>query len=271
MAELQNRMVPFVFDERLMRAMLRAEDDFWFVAKDACAILGLENVSQAISFLDDDEKFILTNSEGNPRAGIPRQLNLISESGLYALIFRSRKPEAKAFAKWVRSEVLPSIRKTGGYGLSGTAPHTADTAARFSTGTMPPDLESLEEALCLPSNTRRHLWGQALQTARLEGAGIDVALKWFRFLCRMTTERKPQTDKWRCTEQFMDECLESVRGERISFGAVYAAYQAWWQRNRLGDFPSQRFLSSVLKERFSIFKSNSMQVRNCALKNFSVA
>ena len=89
----------------------------WFVAKDVCEILGIANQWDAVSSLDEDEKITLTNTEGNPRAGIPRTLNLISESGLYSLIFKSRKPEAKAFSKWVRSEVLPSIRKTGSYSV----------------------------------------------------------------------------------------------------------------------------------------------------------
>ena len=62
-----------------------------------------------------------------------QELKVISESGLYALIFRSRKPEAKAFSKWVRSEVLPNLRKTGGYGVP------EKTTPRFS----PAELEKL--------------------------------------------------------------------------------------------------------------------------------
>jgi hypothetical protein len=93
----------------------------WFVGKDICDILGLDNVAEALRGLDSDEKITIINPDGNPRAGIPRNLNFISESGLYSLIFRSRKPEAKAFSKWVRSEVLPSIRKTGKYSVGTVA------------------------------------------------------------------------------------------------------------------------------------------------------
>lgn len=73
----------------------------WFVGKDVCDCLELGNTTKALYGLDDDEKFTLTNSEGNPRAGIPLELNIISEPGLYSLILRSRKPEAKAFKRWI--------------------------------------------------------------------------------------------------------------------------------------------------------------------------
>lgn len=85
----------------------------WFIAKDLCECLGLENISEALRGLDEDEKITLSNPDGNPRAGIPHQMNVVSESGLYSLVIRSRKPEAKAFKRWVTHEVLPSIRKTG--------------------------------------------------------------------------------------------------------------------------------------------------------------
>lgn len=87
----------------------------WFIAKDVCDCLELGNTTKALYGLDDDEKFTLTNSEGNPRAGIPLELNVISESGLYSLILRSRKPEAKAFKRWLVHEVIPAIRRHGVY------------------------------------------------------------------------------------------------------------------------------------------------------------
>lgn len=92
--------------------------DVWFVAKDICEALGLDDVSKACSRLDDDEKGtnkVLT-------LGGEQSMLTVNESGLYNLIFTSNKPEAKAFRKWVTSEVLPSIRKTGKYEAS---PQTA--------------------------------------------------------------------------------------------------------------------------------------------------
>ena len=88
--------------------VLEIENEPWFVAKDVCDILELSNPSVALKNLDEDErtKFNL-GRQGNT--------NLINESGLYALVVRSRKPEAKKFRKWITSEVLPSIRKHGVY------------------------------------------------------------------------------------------------------------------------------------------------------------
>lgn len=85
----------------------------YFVAKDVCSILDISNHIDALSRLDDDEKgrSVLPTQFGD------KETNLVNESGLYHLIFQSRKPEAKAFRRWVTSEVLPSIRRTGHYEL----------------------------------------------------------------------------------------------------------------------------------------------------------
>lgn len=84
----------------------------WFVARDVCECLELANTSQTLSYLDDDEKGVTTNDT----PGGAQEMSIISEPGLYSLILRSRKPEAKAFKRWVTHDILPSIRKTGGYG-----------------------------------------------------------------------------------------------------------------------------------------------------------
>lgn len=84
----------------------------WFVLKDVCAVLGISNHKMTAQRLDADEVSLtdLTDSMGRQQ-----ETTVINESGLYNVILRSDKPEAKPFRKWVTSEVLPSIRKTGGY------------------------------------------------------------------------------------------------------------------------------------------------------------
>lgn len=84
----------------------------WFVAKDVCDILGVKNPRQAMTRLDDFEKNTVILNDGNK--GNPN-MTIISESGFYILVLSSRKPIAKPFQIWVTREVLPSIRKTGGY------------------------------------------------------------------------------------------------------------------------------------------------------------
>lgn len=92
-----------------VRTLKDADGRAWLVAKDVCDALGLVNVTRALAGLDDDEKDTLHIVKG----GVGN--NFVNESGLYSLVMRSRKPEAKAFKKWVTSEVLPAIRKDDMY------------------------------------------------------------------------------------------------------------------------------------------------------------
>nr|DAX33612.1 MAG TPA: repressor domain protein [Caudoviricetes sp.] len=83
-------------------------NEVWFCAKDVCDILEIKNVTQAVQRLEEDERSMFNiGRQGNT--------NFINESGLYTLILRSDKPEAKPFRKWITSEVIPAIRKTGKY------------------------------------------------------------------------------------------------------------------------------------------------------------
>jgi prophage antirepressor-like protein len=108
-----NTITPFLFGESTIRTTIIGGCP-WFVAKDVCAVLGLENNSQAISTFEDDEKGVTISDPLSP--GGAQQIAIVSEPGLYRLVFKSRKAEAKAFQKWVFTEVLPSIRKRGIYG-----------------------------------------------------------------------------------------------------------------------------------------------------------
>lgn len=108
----QNGVVPFQ-NETLnctVRAVVK-DGEPWFVAKDVCDALSIADSKSSLRFLEDDEKGVHSM---HTLGGI-QQVSIINESGLYSLILRSRKPEAKKFKKWVTAEVLPSIRKTGGY------------------------------------------------------------------------------------------------------------------------------------------------------------
>ncbi|QPK80789.1 phage antirepressor [Schaalia sp. ZJ405] len=103
-----NELMPFNYKGSSVRVLTGADGQPWFVAADVARILEIGNPSQAMTRLDDDERTLISN-EGH-------DLNVVSEAGLYSLILGSRKPEAKAFKRWVTHEVLPTIRKTGSYG-----------------------------------------------------------------------------------------------------------------------------------------------------------
>lgn len=110
-SEGNHAIMPFLFEGKPVRVIQDAEGDPWFVAPDACRILELANVTMALRILDEDEKGLKTVET----LGGAQAMNCMSEPGLYKLMGRSRKPEAKRFDRWVRHEVLPAIRRDGGY------------------------------------------------------------------------------------------------------------------------------------------------------------
>lgn len=119
--EAEKNIIPFRYDQHDVRVIKNEEGEPWWVAKDICEILGVTTIQ--IRRLDEDEKglrFMQT-------LGGPQELCIINESGLYTLILRSNKPQAKPFRKWVTSEVLPSLRRSGSYAMpKENLPATAD-------------------------------------------------------------------------------------------------------------------------------------------------
>ncbi|MEK6734082.1 MAG: phage antirepressor [Pseudomonadota bacterium] len=101
----------FAYDGDKIRAVIDDRGEPWFVANDISSLLGYRMTSDATRLLDKEEK----GTQILPTAGGLQKFTIVSESGLYSLIFASRKPGARTFKKWVTSEVLPSIRKTGSY------------------------------------------------------------------------------------------------------------------------------------------------------------
>ncbi len=102
----------FTYSGQEVRTVL-IDGEPWFVGKDVCAVLGIANARDALGRLDADG---VGSTDVIDSMGRTQQATTVSEPGLYELVFQSRRPEAKDFRRWVTSEVLPSIRKTGSYG-----------------------------------------------------------------------------------------------------------------------------------------------------------
>ena len=114
-----------------IRTILR-DGQPWFVAADVCRALDLGNSRQAMTRLDDDEKGVISNDT----PGGKQLLNIVNEPGLYTLVLGSRKPEAKAFKRWITHDVIPSIRKHGAYMTAETIEEVLndpDTIIRLAT------------------------------------------------------------------------------------------------------------------------------------------
>lgn len=100
----------FFYGSHLVRVAM-VEGEPWWYAADVCRVLEISNSRDALSRLDEDEKGVASTDT----PGGPQEMRIVNEPGLYALILGSRKPSAKAFKRWITHEVLPAIRKTGGY------------------------------------------------------------------------------------------------------------------------------------------------------------
>jgi anti-repressor protein len=118
-------LMPFTYEGAPVRTIV-VDGDVEFVAADVCRILGHTNPSAAVAGLDDDERGlrIVDTPSG------AQQMVTVTEPGLYTLIIRSRKSEAKSFRRWVTHEVLPAIRKTGSYSITAAIPQTYAAALR---------------------------------------------------------------------------------------------------------------------------------------------
>ena len=113
-----NELKVFNYQDNEVRTV-EVNGEPWFVLKDVCAVVGIGSAHKVADRLDEDERnqIPLTDSLGREQ-----ETTIVNESGLYNVILRSDKPEAKPFRKWVTSEVLPSIRKTGNYNRKPLSP-----------------------------------------------------------------------------------------------------------------------------------------------------
>lgn len=124
---MNNEIQRFDFRGASLRTLTDEEGEPWFVLKDCMSILDLGNPTETVKMFDDDE---FSTTEVIDSIGRRQQAYIISEPGLYRLVMRSRKPEAKEFQRWVTHEVLPQIRRTGGYIPTSESDSDEDIMAR---------------------------------------------------------------------------------------------------------------------------------------------
>lgn len=156
------------------------EGNPWFVLSEVCGKLEIGNASDAAKRLDDDEKGVVSIDTPGGR----QNATIINESGLYSLILTSRKPNAKAFKRWVTGEVLPSIRKTGSY-----QGRTPAFIARYNENWDRVDAEHFS----VINELVVHLWG------RLEHAGRIMADR----APDGKTENRPDVSVGRCFSDWL--------------------------------------------------------------------
>ena len=124
---MNNEIQKFDFKGAALRTLTDEAGEPWFVLKDCMSILDLGNPTETVKMFDKDE---FSTTEVIDSIGRRQQTYIISEPGLYRLVMKSRKPEAKEFQRWVTHEVLPQIRKTGGYIPTSESDSDEDIMAR---------------------------------------------------------------------------------------------------------------------------------------------
>ena len=157
---MENKLMIFENEAFGKVRTLNLNGEPWFVAADVCKALELGNPSMTVERLDDDEKGISTIDT----LGGKQRMAIINEPGLYSLVITSRKPEAKAFKRWITHEVIPAIRKHGAYMTKSVLEQVLEN----------PELVLLMAQRMLEEQRKNELLQQELRLAAAE-AGVVAA------------------------------------------------------------------------------------------------
>jgi prophage antirepressor-like protein len=218
-----NAVTPFIFEDQLVRTVSR-ENAPWFVGRDVCHVLDIKNESHALARLDDDERaeVAISDPSGSKKAII------VSEPGVFRLIFTSRKPEAERFKRWLAHEVLPSLRRSGRF-------ETAADEPQPITGEAVPILTA---KLALVREAR-HLFGHARARSLWSEIGLpipdmqpDGGQEEARACLEEILAQKPAGSSW-----FIREALEAALNDDEQAQAMLAAHGL-----RIAREPAEGFL-----------------------------
>jgi anti-repressor protein len=161
-----SNITPFLWDGEITIRVIDRDGQPWFVASDLCEALGLTNPAETVSGLDEDEHGVSTTDTSSGG----REVVVVSESGLFALILKSRKPTALAFRKWVTSEVLPALRRSGVYVMPGHADTLCGTVVKpYADWSLEERRTALAEV-----NTARHTFNNAVAAWRWASLGFPT-------------------------------------------------------------------------------------------------
>ncbi len=191
----------FNFNKNQIRTIL-LDGEPWFVACDVCKVLEIKNTTQAVQKLDDDERSML-------KIGRQGKANIVNEFGLYNITLDSRKQEAKRFKRWVTHEVLPSIRKTGGYG----------TISKMVTV----DMEAIGEMVkkCVAVAVREEMAGckvKAVGRKTIKPAGEDSFGSIYKNAVRKVLDEENRSRKDYQLSEEEAQVIEKMRSWRAFFG-----------------------------------------------------
>ena len=219
---MDNKIQAFDFNERAVRCIMK-DGEPWWVAKDVCDVLGLANPSESLKALDEDE----LTSETLRSGGQGREMNLISESGLYTLILRSNKAEARPFRRWVTHEVLPTLRKTGHYSID-------------------------ENLMRLIKLSRGNVSKAFMERLVSKAAGFSEVH------ADLPEERRGDPKLEALILRFVEEECEQAPEKKVSRQDFYRAFQRWCVRERVRPLPTRSLTTRTINAA-SLFPVSKIQ------------
>ncbi|MDR3362900.1 MAG: hypothetical protein LBO64_08695 [Desulfovibrio sp.] len=221
---MSSSLLPYAFGENLIRVVMDENGESLFVAKDVALALGYEwNGAPRIGHVPEEWKGV--TSVVTPSG--EQQMLTLTEQGMYFFLARSDKPKALPFQKWLAGEVLPSLRKTGGYALPGLAPSA-----------LPEGVPRLKPSL------RERVLDDAIQTARLVGAAsmAEVEAIFTRYCAQVGVSQGTLADEAR---DFYHERCQYAPGKRETLAALYEAFRRW-RGKASGPMPSLKAFSQSM-------------------------
>lgn len=237
----------FGFEDNLVRVVDQSGAP-WFVGKDVCNCLEISNSRDAIGRLDEDEKDDVGITDA---IGREQETAIVSESGVYALIFSSRKAAAKRFRKWVTSEVLPNLRRDGVYRMGEQSPARYDPIVIADMG---PALAVIREA--------RHLFGRRAARRMWPRLGLpDVgADEEARFEVAAGYQVPDSILDW------LAECTQQMPEARSFAAELYESYQKYCVDEKISPENQNKFGRSLGRMGFTTKKANGGLIMRCGLQ-----
>jgi len=213
-SQQSQHVVPFQFEQQEVRVIQDENGEPWFVAKDVCAVLEISDHIQAVERLDEDER----GRCKTPTPSGTQEMLAISESGLYTLIIRSNKPQAKPFRRWVTHEVLPSIRKTGAYTMEPSRPSVWEPAVE--------DLGAIGKDLRI--GIRLQMADIAMRFAKMDPADRPLFMAAFAALCKESGKKETAAPAdGGAVARFVAECCDVDPDLCVHPPTLYSAYLNW--------------------------------------------
>ncbi len=245
-------VIPFLFQSHEIRTVIQ-DDEPWFIVKDVCDVLGLENATMTLKRIPERHLTSIQFRSG----GQIRDFNAIDEPGLYRLVLRSDKPEAEPFMEWVTSKVLPSIRKTGSYALLATDNSVLSADKLAEVGFAARHALMVAKAYGVAANKPQ--LRKLVNVMVVDATGFDM----LRYLhdANLLPDDLPLSSQTEADiHAFITACCLVDEEAKVGVSELYAAFCQWCGLKGDGDktAPSMKVFSLIVGKTYRKKKANTI-------------